>query len=132
MYQGLQEIQQSEATAARRTVYIALRQSGDHVSPYATALSSKTLLLSMNGDTPAASSNYAAAVDTTSLPGLYSLELTATEVATVGILAVSGKIAGISCEGGALVRIVGHDPFEPLPDMADAVKDAGAKPWTRP
>ena len=105
------QTQKGEVSAARRTVYFALHKTYSPYTLYNTALTDKKAKLSLNGGAAADSTNNLEEVDTTNLPGLYSLELTAAEVSALGTLAVSGKIAGISCEGGCLVQIVSFDPY---------------------
>ena len=103
-----QVFQQNEATAAHARVYLHFIDSSDNVSGK-TGLTG-TLYVEKNGGTPAATTNSLVEIDATHKPGDYSLDLTATELDTLGVVRVGGLKTGAlyASAGGAVVP---YDPY---------------------
>jgi hypothetical protein len=103
-----QVFQQNEATAAHARVFLHVIDSSDNVSGK-TGLTG-TGQLSKNGAAGAATTNSLVEIDATNLPGDYYLELTATELNTLGLVVVNVKKTGaLAAIGGG--SVVPFDPY---------------------
>jgi len=103
-----QLFQQNEATAAHARVFLRLISSTDGVS--ALTGQTGTGMVSKAGAAPAATTNSLVEVDATNMPGLYYITLTATELDTLGAVAVRYKSAG-SLEAIGFGAVVPFDPY---------------------
>ena len=102
------EFQQSEDTAVRRRWIIVLVSSTDGV----TGLTGQTgqVYISKNGGTPALSTNSIVEVDSTNMPGHYYIELTASELDTLGHISITKKTASsLAFHDRAIVSY--NDPY---------------------
>lgn len=86
------EFQQSEQIATRRRWVIVLVDSSDGVT--GKTGQTGTAYISINGGTPAASTNSIVEVDSVNMPGHYYLELTAAELGTLGMISIYYKAGG--------------------------------------
>jgi len=120
----MQLLQQSEATAAQRRVFLRLVDVTDGIT--AETGQTGTIRLSKNGGTDAPSTNSLVEVDATDQPGRYYVELTATELDTVGVLAYSYKDAATTQFHGE-VQIVPWDPYDATRMGITALPNANAE-----
>jgi len=103
-----QVFQQNEATAAHARVFLHIIDSTDNVSGK-TGLTG-TGQLSKNGAAGAATTNSLHEIDATNLPGDYYIELTATELDTLGLVVLNVKKTGaLAAIGGG--SVVPFDPY---------------------
>ncbi len=105
----MQQIQQSEATAARRRVFFQLVDATDGIT--AETGQTGTGFLSKNGATPVATTGSLVELSATNMPGRYYIELTTAEVDTLGILPLRFKSAA-TAEMVADAQIVPFDPYD--------------------
>lgn len=99
---------QSESIDARRRVYMVLVDSTDGITEKTGQ--SGTVYLSKNGTTQAQSTNSLVEVDSVNLPGHYYVELTASELDTLGFLSVRYKAAGTAAFQW-VGQVVADDPY---------------------
>ncbi len=103
------QIKQSEGTAARRRIPIWLVDATDGIA--AETGVTGTPRISKNGGASTAATNTITEVDSTNMPGLYYLELTAAEANTLGQVFASFKTAATAQWHGS-AQIVDYDPFD--------------------
>ena len=120
----MQQIQQSEATAAQRRIFFQLVDSGDGIA--AETGVTGTGFLSKNGAAPVATSASLVELSATNMPGRYHLELTAAEVNTLGILVLRFKSAA-TAEMVASAQIVPFDPYDATRMGLTALPNANAE-----
>lgn len=104
----MQLIQQSEATASLRRIFF-------HAVDATNGIDAETGLtgagrLSKAGAATAATTNNITEIDSTNMPGRYYIELTATEVNTLGVVEFRFKTAACA-EVVARALVVAFDPF---------------------
>jgi gas vesicle protein len=99
---------QSESVAARRRVYLHLVDATDGIT--AKTGQTGTGYISKNGATPVATSGSLVEVDATNQPGLYYIELVATELDTLGFFAVRFKNSS-TAEFQMVGQCVADDPY---------------------
>lgn len=104
----MQLIQQSEATASLRRIFFQAVDATDGITAE-TGLTGAGRL-SKAGAATAATTNNITEVDATNMPGRYYIELTATEVNTLGIVEFRFKTAACA-EVVARGLVVAFDPF---------------------
>lgn len=104
----MQLIQLSEATASLRRIFFHAVDATDGISAE-TGLTG-TGRLSKAGAATAATTNSITEIDSTNMPGRYYIELTATEVNTLGIVEFRFKTAACA-EVVARALVVAFDPF---------------------
>ena len=104
----MQLIQQSEATASLRRIFFQAVDATDGISPEPGLTGAGRL--SKAGAATAASTNNITEVDATNMPGRYYIELTVTEVNTLGIVEFRFKTAACA-EVVARGLVVAFDPF---------------------
>ena len=104
----MQQFENSEATAARRHIYLHLVDATDGISAE-TGLTGVGRI-SKNGATTAATSGSLVEIDSTNMPGRYYIVLTATELDTDGMVEVRYKAAACA-EGVARAQVVPWDPY---------------------
>lgn len=105
----MQQIQQSEATAARRRVFFQLVDATDGIT--AEIGQTGTGFLSKNGATPVATSGSLVELSAADMPGRYYFELTSAEADTLGILSLRFKAAA-TAEMVADAQIIPFDPYD--------------------
>lgn len=98
-------IKQSEATAAKRTVFFTAVNTADD-SAHTSTISSSDIMLSKAGGTEAAATNSAVHIAT----GLHKLELTATECNTLGEMSIRLAKTGVYNDV-RVVNVVAFDPY---------------------
>lgn len=86
------EFQQSESVAVRRRWILVLVDSTDGVT--GKTGQTGTVQISVNGSTPATSTNSIVEVDSVNMPGHYYIELTAAELGTLGMISIYYKASG--------------------------------------
>jgi len=106
------QIKQSEATAARRRIPVLFVSSTDGFTP--TTPTSPAAYISTNGGTFVATTN-AVTLETLaagqSASGCYYLELTATEVATLGVINVN--VQSTNCrQYNAVIQVMAYDAYD--------------------
>lgn len=115
------QYQQSEQTAERRRWVIVLVDSADGV----TGLTGQTgtVFISKNGGAGVASTNSLVEVDAGDMPGQYYVELTATELNTLGWIAISKKTAGsLAFHDRAIVSY--NDPYQSTGGFSGGTADS--------
>ena len=103
------QIKLSEATAAKRRVSVWLVDGTDGI----TARTGQTgvVRISKNGGASADTAASLTEVDSTNMPGLYYIELSAAEVNTVGPLYLSYKAAS-TARWHETVAVISYDPYD--------------------
>ncbi len=104
----MQLIQLSEATASLRRIFFQAVDATDGITAE-TGLTGAGRL-SKAGAATAATTNNITEIDATNMPGRYYIELTATEVNTLGIVEFRFKTAACA-EVVARAQVVAFDPF---------------------
>jgi hypothetical protein len=117
-------IKQSESTAARRRVPIWLVDATDGIS--AETGVTGTPRISKNGGASASASATITQVDSTNMPGLYYLELTAGEVDTLGTIYISFKTAA-TAQWHGVAHVVAYDPYDSVRAGLTALPNAAAE-----
>lgn len=117
-------IKLSESTAARRRVPIWLVDATDGIA--AETGVSGTPRISKNGAASAAASATITEVDSTNMPGLYYLELTAGEVDTLGTILISFKTAA-TAQWHGVAHVVAYDPYDSVRQGMTALPNAAAE-----
>lgn len=117
-------ILQSEATAARRRIPIWLVDATDGIASEISVTG--TPRIAKNGVSSAAASASIVEVDSTNMPGLYYLELTAGEVDTLGTIYISFKTAA-TAQWHGICHVVDFDPFDGVRMGMTALPNAAAE-----
>lgn len=124
-------IKLSESTAARRRIYFTAVDEtafGQRV----TGIDSWDCFISKNGAAAAATTNNPTEVDSGDMPGVYYIELTATEVNTLGnvVVWVSGTATGpgtIMEVRELIATVVAYDPYDAVRLGLTALPNANAE-----
>lgn len=114
-------IKVSEATAARRRVSLWLVDATDGITSE-TGITGQ-VYISKNGGASALTAASLTEVDSTNMPGLYYIELSAAEVNTVGPLFLSFKTAAVA-QWSDTVQVVSYDPYDAVSLGLSAVNSA--------
>lgn len=117
-------ILQSETVAARRRIPIWLVDATDGIVSETGVTG--TPRISKNGGASAAAATTITEVDSTNMPGLYYIELSATEVDTLGTVMVSFKTAATGQWHG-ICHVVDFDPFDGVRMGMTALPNAAAE-----
>jgi len=120
----VQLIQQSEGTAAYRRLYLHAVDASDGIAAE-TGLTG-TGYVSKNGGTPAASSGSLVEISSSNMPGRYYVELTATEVNTLGLVEYRYKAAACA-EIVQRAMVVPFDPYDSVRLGLTALPNAAAE-----
>lgn len=120
------QIKQSEATAARRRIPVLFVSSTDGFTP--TTPTSPAAYISTNGGTFVATTN-AVTLETLaagqSASGCYYLELTAAEVATLGVINVN--VQSTNCrQYNAVIQVMAYDAYDVVRIGLTALPNAAA------
>lgn len=120
------QIKQSEATAARRRIPVLFVSSTDGFTP--TTPTSPAAYISTNGGTFVATTN-AVTLETLaagqSASGCYYIELTATEVATLGVINVN--VQSTNCrQYNAVIQVMAYDAYDAVRIGMTALPNATA------
>lgn len=120
----MQQIFLSEATAAQRRVPVHLVDATDGITTETGITGAGRV--SKNGGATAASTNNIVEIDSTNMPGAYYLELTATEVNTLGIVVVRFKTAA-TAEFQTAIEVVALNPYDAVRAGLTALPNAAAE-----
>lgn len=99
-----------ENIAERKRVYLHLVDATDGITPE-TGEAGGQPKLSINGGTPVSTSGTLVAVDVTTQPGTYYVQLTGGELNTLGIHTVRYKSAN-TAEFVDVIQVIENDPYE--------------------
>jgi hypothetical protein len=120
----MQLLQQSEATAAQRRIFFHAVDATDGITAE-TGLTGAGRI-SKNGAATAASTANITEIDSTNMPGRYYIELTATELDTLGIIEFRFKAAACA-EVVARGQVVPFDPYDAMRAGLTALPNAAAE-----
>ena len=120
----MQELQQSEATAAQRRIFFHAVDATDGIA--AESALTGTGWFSKNGATPAASTASISEINATNMPGRYYIEATATELDTLGIIEFRYKAAACA-EVIARAQVKPYDPYDAVRLGLTALPNAAAE-----
>lgn len=101
----MMQVQQSESTAAKRTILVVLVDETDCVTPE-TGVTSPTVYISKNGGTASVGAGSWSEIDSTNMPGHYTYELTQSEVNTLGFVSIYIIKSGVSKEFNSIVQVI--------------------------
>ena len=128
----MQQLQQSEATAAQRRIFFHAVDATDGIAAE-TGLTG-TGWFSKDGATPTASSGSIVEVSATNMPGRYYIEATAGELDTLGIIEFRFKTAACA-EVVARAQVVPWDTYDAvrmgLTSLPNAAAEAAGGLYTR-
>lgn len=123
----MRQIQQSSGTAAyRRLYFITVDKTALQTRLTDAGISTFTVRVSKNGAASAAATNAPVEVDATNMPGLWYIELTATEVNTLGHVAV--RVSATEIEPREMeAEIVAWNPYDSVRAGLTALPNAAAE-----
>lgn len=108
----MQEIKQSESTAARRQIYFVAKDVNNPSQPKTgITWAAADIQVSKNGGAAANSAGTVTEVDSTNFPGLYYYQATSTEVNTLGSILLNFKNTAMVAQIQE-ITIVAYDPFD--------------------
>lgn len=120
----MQLLQQSESQADRRRVFINLVSSSDGFTPVTGETG--TVRLTQNGGVDAPSTNSLVEVDSVDQPGRYYVELTQTELGSLGVLGYSYNNTGVAQFHGE-AQVVPWNPYDSVRMGLTALPNAAAE-----
>lgn len=120
----MQQLQQSEATAAQRRLFFHAVDATDGIAAE-TGLTGVGRL-SKNGAATAATSASLTEIDSTNMPGRYYIEFTAAELNTLGVIEFRYKAAACA-EVVARAQVVPFDPYDAVRMGLTALPNAAAE-----